>query len=379
MACAAWILVLISLACGTQNAEVAKAASGSVPVIYTTDLYHPHDDPDDHFDLATLFALPEFDIRAVIFDLGPRGKDRPGLPALRQLMHITGREVPHALGLTDVLRSPEDRAENQPAEAQAGIDLILSVLRESREPATIITAGSLRDVAAAFNREPALFREKVARLYINIGHSGGGEEHNVRLDPHAYVRILRSGLPVHWVPCFGADGYYSLWQFRQGDVLESASPALQNYFLYALARIDAAEDDPIAWLKRTPPVDLKSKFWENARRMWCTAPFLHAAGRRGETFSFERVSVRIEDTGRTVIVKGGPPTHVGGYIKAVIAKGGPPTHVGDSITIVPEEEGKDENKGVPIVTFHRADEAAYNREMRNALRELFADFPVKRQ
>ena len=29
-----------------------------VPVIYCTDLFHPHDDPDDHFDLATLFALP---------------------------------------------------------------------------------------------------------------------------------------------------------------------------------------------------------------------------------------------------------------------------------------------------------------------------------
>ena len=26
-------------------------------VIHITDLYHPHQDPDDHFDLAQIFAL----------------------------------------------------------------------------------------------------------------------------------------------------------------------------------------------------------------------------------------------------------------------------------------------------------------------------------
>ena len=26
-------------------------------LIHITDLYHPHEDPDDHFDLAQIFAL----------------------------------------------------------------------------------------------------------------------------------------------------------------------------------------------------------------------------------------------------------------------------------------------------------------------------------
>ncbi len=30
-----------------------------IPVLYSTDLFQPYDDPDDHFDLATLFGLPE--------------------------------------------------------------------------------------------------------------------------------------------------------------------------------------------------------------------------------------------------------------------------------------------------------------------------------
>ena len=44
-----------------QSTAVGKA---QIPIVHYTDLFHPPDDPDDHVDLATLFALPEFDIRA---------------------------------------------------------------------------------------------------------------------------------------------------------------------------------------------------------------------------------------------------------------------------------------------------------------------------
>ena len=67
-----------------------------VPVIYSTDLFHPHDDPDDHFDLATLFAIERFDIRAVILDLGDRQKGKPGRIPLEQMLALRGRRVPWA-------------------------------------------------------------------------------------------------------------------------------------------------------------------------------------------------------------------------------------------------------------------------------------------
>jgi hypothetical protein len=44
--------------------------AGRIPVLYCTDLFHPHDDPDDHFDLATLYAIPEFDLRGIVLDQG---------------------------------------------------------------------------------------------------------------------------------------------------------------------------------------------------------------------------------------------------------------------------------------------------------------------
>lgn len=319
--------------------DEGESRARSVPVIYSTDLYHPHQDPDDHFDLATLFSIPEFDIRALVFDLGPVGKGRPGLPALRQMMHLTGRDVPYALGLTDVLRSRDDRAEDRPDAEQAGIALILKALRESDKPVTIITAGSLRDVAAAYNREPELMKRKVARLYINIGHSGGGEEWNVKLDPHAYVRIMRSGLPVYWAPCFGTDGYQTLWKFRQGDVLADAPAGVQNYILYALAKKSAEKEDPVAYLSGTPSRELQEQFWKRDRNMWCTGPFLDAAGHRNDTFSFRTVNVGVEDDGRSQIVP--------------------------------------EDKGIPIKTFFRENADDYTAAMTTALRNLLSQLGRK--
>jgi len=39
-----------------------------VPLIDVTDLYHPHQDVGDNFDILAAYALPEPDLRAVILD-----------------------------------------------------------------------------------------------------------------------------------------------------------------------------------------------------------------------------------------------------------------------------------------------------------------------
>ncbi len=278
-------------------AQKAEKPAGSVPILYTTDLYHPHCDPDDHYDLATLFAIPQFDIRGIVIDTGPRGKGRPGLLPIRQMEHLTGRKVPCATGLAENLASPTDDGSKQPKDAQPGVELILKVLKESKEPVTVFTVGSLRDVAAAYNREPALLEEKVGRLYVNAGNSGGGEEWNVKLDRHAYVRILQSDLPVYWVPCFGSDGYQSLWAFRQGDVLGQAPPRVQNFFLYALRKMSDEEHDPIKALDTPLNAAATEPFWKLDRRMWCTGAFLHAAGMEDASFSFKPLRFDIDSNG----------------------------------------------------------------------------------
>jgi hypothetical protein len=74
-----------------------------IPLIVVTDLHHPPIDPDDHFDVATAYALPELEVLAVIIDAvapdaaGCRPPE-PGFLPISILNHITGRAVPVAAG-----------------------------------------------------------------------------------------------------------------------------------------------------------------------------------------------------------------------------------------------------------------------------------------
>lgn len=285
------------------NCAVAGAAD-KVPILYSTDLYHPHGDPDDHYDLMTLFALPEFDIRGVVLDADPKGTHQPAVCAMEQMISMTGRKVPYTSGLRQRLDSHADTAEDRPADEQAAIGLILRVLREAEQPVTLFTVGSLRDMAAAYNREPDLFAQKVGRFYINIGWVGEQEEWNVGLDAHAYTRILKSGLPIFWCPCFGADNWQTYWKFRQGDVLADQRPPIQNFFLYMLGKLKPATVPPVAYLHREVDAAAAATFYPQDRNMWCTAPFLHAAGRESDTFEFAPLAFTIDDNGTTVPATG---------------------------------------------------------------------------
>jgi len=333
-------IVIITLALGTGHAVAAasetRPADGSalpalrVPVIYGTDLFHPHDDPDDHFDLATLFAIREFEIKALLLDLGERQRPRPGRVAVEQMFALTGQRVPYATGLSAPLESHDDKALNRPAEEQAAVELLLDTLRASKVPLTVITAGSLRDVCAAFHRDPELLRRKIARLYINIGNATDETtEWNVGLDKQAYVGLMRSGLPIYWCPCLPFDHVGSThWAFHHAEVLERAPTGVQNFFIYALQAVPPELIDPVQALK----MDLRPwrhLVWNMRRQMWCTASFLHAAGLdvvrqgeadfqirplaaqaadpRGEIYTFVPVHVETGDDARSRILPDRPP------------------------------------------------------------------------
>lgn len=353
--------LILCVACFLLQADPAHGAQDRrVPVIYGTDLFHPHDDPDDHFDLATLFALPELDVRAIILDQGDKQVKRPGRIPLEQVLLLTGRRVPYATGLAEKLKAPDDTGRDQPAEFQGAIALTLKVLRASEVPVTIFTTGSVRDVCAAFNREPALLREKVARLYINIGNADdGGNEWNVQLDPKAYAGLLRSGLPIMWCPCLGKR-YGTQWQFRQGEVLEGAPPGLQSLFIYALQAVSPEEIDPTGALG----MDLRPwrrLVWRMDRNMWCTGPFLAAAGREvyragdgwaaappsppggqsAPVFRFVPARVEVDDAGRT-------KKHIG-----------------------PDDAN--------VRIFEVTDPERFGEAMQGCLRELFHGFPVAKE
>jgi hypothetical protein len=259
------------------------SAIGSVPVIYSTDLLHPHDDPDDHFDLACLYAMPEADLRAIILDQGDRQANRPGFRPVWQLNYLTGRHVPAVVGLRDKLKFPADPALDQPGEFQNGVQLILQTLQNCSKKASLVFVGSGRDVVAAFNREPDLFRQKVRSIHGFIGEASDSknQEYNVGLDPQAFVRLMRADLPFFWIPCFDGgvwtnNGHASFWRIRQGEVLEQAPASLQRYFLYMLRQ---ATNDPVPYLSK--PISAADRDWMmgGQRNLWCAALLGLAVGR----------------------------------------------------------------------------------------------------
>jgi hypothetical protein len=306
----------------------AFAAQNRIPVIYSSDLFHPHDDPDDHFDAATLLAMPELDVRLLILDQGARQARQPGSPALEQLGRITHRKIPFVRGLPQPLKNPSDAATDQPTQGQRAVEGILTVLRKSKDAVCICTVGSVRDVMAAFNRDPSLFHRKVRMFLAFIGEASDPQflEWNVQLDPHAYVAMMRSGLPVYWVPCFDGGlwqnrGHASFWRVSHRDLLRNASPSLLQYFIYALEK---RREEPIAFLKQ--PVDPQSleRLLQGERNLWCTSIFGVMSGRQiqfnggryrslfarpggsldpsyqNALFAFEEVAVAVDDAGHTL-------------------------------------------------------------------------------
>ena len=55
---------------------------------------------------------------------------------------------------------------------QIGVELLLKVLREAKEPVEITIFGSARAVAVAYNREPELLKKRVKRIHLCAGAGG---------------------------------------------------------------------------------------------------------------------------------------------------------------------------------------------------------------
>jgi hypothetical protein len=278
----------------TPTRQPPGGTEGKVPVIHCSDLFHPPADPDDHFDLATLYSIPDVDLKAVILDYGPRQKTHPGSIPVSQLNALSGRAVPCAIGLSKNLARPGDPVSEDKPEFQEAVALIHRVLRESAGPVSITIVGSCRDVAVAFNREPELFRAKAGKVMIFAGEADEteqqykkhGREWNVSMERNGYVCLLRSGLPVYWVPCFdgGRDknnGRASYWVPRQADLLARCGPELLSYFGYALLcdrKNPLNLGDPIQFVSKPLDEASRAKVLSGPRELWCTAVFAALAG-----------------------------------------------------------------------------------------------------
>jgi hypothetical protein len=291
--CLGSVGVLGDVTASVADAEQQSAAGSSaktaerIPFIHTTDLYNPPQDPDDHVDLATVYCLPELDLRAVILD--PTRKfipqHDPGFVPVAQLNYLTGRAVSVAAGPLDPLRSAVDTAADRPRREQAGIELLLDTLRRSGEPVVVSVVGSARTIAAAWNRYPKLLEEKVRAVVVNAGATTGkpGAEWNVDLDVHAWVALFRSRLPIQWYPCTGEHGptglapHNTYWPVSHRRLFENLPQPLRAYFDYAFHH--HARGDVVRALSVLGTGPSWEKVLAGQRNMWSTASLIMAAGR----------------------------------------------------------------------------------------------------
>jgi hypothetical protein len=266
-----------------------------IPLIHTTDLYDPPQDPDDQIDLATVFALEEYDLRGVVLDITekflhpkPGGWDiarKPGFESVARMARMTGKAMPVAQGPHRPLSDPRDTCGDAPDEEQAGIRMILRLLEDSREPVLISVTGSPRTVTAAYNRDPTLLREKTRAVLLNAGSTGGTKgEWNVGLDLQAYIGLWRSDLPIRWYPPGTESGAFNpsdergtYYRAPQAELFRDLPPALGRYIADALA-IPPPEGVP-----RAKEEDGDGPRWQailgQTRNLWSTASLVMGAGR----------------------------------------------------------------------------------------------------
>jgi len=270
-----------------------EAAGERVPIIDITDLYHPYQDPGDNFDLIAAYGLPEVDLKAVILDVtqcyrrpsdpgqkqeykddtGPRDA---GVIPVTQLNYIFDRNVPFAFGPFSRLKSPSDKALDVPKFQQSGIELILKVLKEAKQKVEILSFGSARALAAAYNREPQLFKRKVRRIHLSAGSSSPEFlEWNVMLDPNAIVCLLRSDLPIAIYPCGTGKGAFDLganntyYLLENLDFIRRMDPRLQRYAVYSFER--ATRSDFLNFLDEETPADAIERVCNRTHNVWETA------------------------------------------------------------------------------------------------------------
>jgi len=328
-------------ACGPIVEAAAPKDRAPVAMLQVTDLFRPHGDPDDHWDLACVYALArqgKVDLKGILVDYPPASRrGDPDVLGVAQMNYLTGQTVPLMVGLPRPMQSRNDtQADATPLE-DGGIRALLRLLRESPRPVVINVLGSCRDVAIAGKRDPALFAKKCAAIYLNAGTGTPDKtkaarlEYNVNLNPAGYAAMFDLPCPIYWMPCFEempAKGQNSrqvmefgtFYRFLQSDILPALSPRMRNFFalMYKHGRTEKSAEPPgCDWLRYLlgPNDDaLLARQGALYRSMWCTGGFFHAAGltvaRDGRiiplagsgseaVFTFEPIRVRCSDNGVT--------------------------------------------------------------------------------
>lgn len=304
-----WLaLMLLASSCGQAAGRHKKT-----PLIVITDLYHPYQDPGDNMDLIMGFGLPDVELKAVLLDISgafrkdtadhptlwrdPRGPREAGIIPVEQLSYIFNKKIPYGIGPLSLMKSEEDKMEYLPDYEQEAMRLLMDVLKASKEPVEVLSFGSARILAVAYNRNPALLKKKIRKIHLSAGtasknHELGsdtganaipGGEWNVALDVFAFTRILKSDLPVAIYPCAGKDGGFvkdcnnTYWQLPDMEFTRKMHPQLQRYLDFAFNR--KLQYDFLCAMDAVNPADTDVSRYPKPFHVWESAIWLKATGR----------------------------------------------------------------------------------------------------
>lgn len=263
-------------------------------VIHQTDLFHSHNDPDDHWDLACQFALAftkDIELKGILIDYPPIQYGDPAIQSVNQMNYITGLSVPVVVGIPEPMKASEVYSRSEGfTPGYSGIDMLLETMEQAESPVIIHIVGSCRDVAIAARLKPELFKEKCKAIYLNAGSSNPDSkpEYNVSLDSYSYSVIFELQCPIYWMPCFEFAPEPPEWQFKMGqygtfyrfmqyEILPYLSENVQKYFLYSLTK--STDNRWLTYLKDPLNKRQFDFFCKLDRSMYSTGGFFHAAGK----------------------------------------------------------------------------------------------------
>lgn len=310
------LVILLAFFLMTCSNNTETIVEQQTPIIVVTDTYHPYQDPGDNFDLIMGYALQEVDLKAIILDItkafrkpvadhstlwnDPRGPREAGAIPVMQLNYIFDRNIPFAIGPMIAMDSTRDKMLDVPDFQQEGIRLLLNTLRKSDEKISILSFGSARVVATAFNREPSLFKKKVEKIHLSAGTDSPnfklgkdeganaipGGEWNVALDVKAFVRLLRSDLPMAIYPCAAKDGAFVIdqnntyWRLPNLQFIPKMDKQLQRYLNYSFEKKLRHDFLRAMDLAETSDSTLIAKNYPSPHHVWETPIWLQVTGRK---------------------------------------------------------------------------------------------------
>ena len=273
-----------------------KASNHFIPtVLHQTELFHPHEDPDDHYDLAVLFALAcsgDIDLAGILLDypVTSRHAGDSAIISVAQMNRLCGLAVPAVVGTKFKQKTPDDQLVHASKNETAAIRFIHKILRESKTPVRFKCGSSAPDIAVAALRDPELFRKKCDAVYVNCGSAFPNptrpeeQEYNVSIN-RAGQAALFNHLPcqVNWFPCWNqtldwkSGEYGTYFQVQNRDVLKGVSVGFRYYLHYMYSK-----SNDFQWMRKMevgPTEEQWNAILSGQRALWATPSLLMIAGK----------------------------------------------------------------------------------------------------